>query len=348
MFMLVTKFRLGKMNPKYQSIRHGDRMKKSLIAVASGIALALTVLSASAQTQFERSVNNMGKVTYSGVDVPISRVSQMLLPDGWLMSYMVDDMRSLVVSWSDHVNGKRINWHDALKQVGIKEHLVFLIDGAERQVYVTYPAYGRDPGVEIINSTSVVFQEDLVTQEIIKRAKASEMNFKRRQIQEDLGRFHAQKSELANQLDKLNDERLRVENQLARLSQVSSEAVSVVESAKRDAEIVAQAKQIEFKQEEVIVPSGSANFVFFVRSGLVLADNAKRFAKDLGYEVLSIDKKVPVNCDWPQDIEYSISGNDPRKSFAEYVAPYGFKTNFTGGLVELIYIGTKENFRGCA
>jgi hypothetical protein len=322
---------------------------KKLLAAAlcSLLAVSATGLHASS-AGFDRSVNNLGKVIKAQRDVPITRLSHMLLPDGWLLSYMTDDMRSLVVSWDDVVHGSRVSWHDALRQVGRKEHLVFLVDGAEKQVYVTYPGYGRNPGVEIINSSSVVFQEDTVTQEIIKRAKANEMNYKRRQIQEDLGRFHTQKSELASQLAKLNEERQRVEQQLARLSQSTSQAVSVVESAQRDAEIVQQAKQIQAVQEEVVVPANSADFVFYVRTGLVLADNAKRFAKDIGYEVMVIDKKVPVNCDWPQEIEYSISAKDSRRAFAEYVAPYGFKTNFTGSMVELIYIGASDSFRGCA
>jgi hypothetical protein len=322
---------------------------KTLIAAALGafFAVSATGLHASS-VAYERSVNNMGKVIKSQRDVPITRVSHMLLPDSWLLSYMSDDMRNLVVSWSDVINGSRVSWHDALRQVGRKEHLVFLVDGAEKHVYVTYPGYGRDPGVEIINSTSVVFQDDLVTQEIIKRSKANEMNFKRRQIQEDLGRFHAQKNELSGQLSQLKEESQRVESQLARLSQTTTQAVSVVESAQRDIAIVEQAKEIQTKQLEVVVSPGSADFVFFVRSGLVLADNAKRFAKDIGYEVMVVDKKVPVNCDWPQEVEYSISASDSRKAFAEYVAPYGFKTNFTGSMVELIFIGASSSFKGCA
>lgn len=324
--------------------------KKSIVSVLLSSCLAVTTATAFSQVMpsYERSVNNLGKVTRSQSDVPISRIAQMLLPNGWLMSYMSDDMRNLVVSWSHLHANKSVNWHDALRQIGQNEHLVFLVDGADRHVYVTYPGYGRNPGVEIINSSSIVFKEDLVTQEIINRAKANEMNFKRRQIQEELGRYHSEKSQLAAQLDQLNQERERVERQLERLSVTTSEAINVVETAKREQVILEQAEVIQAKQTEIAQIASSAEFVFFVKSGLVLNDNAKRFAKDIGYEVMVIDRRVPVNCDWQQEFEYTITGRDQRQAFADYVAPYGFRPNFTSGMVELIYTGNPDKFRGCA
>lgn len=326
-----------------------SRKLKLATLLISG-CLSLSSANLFAQTQsFERSVNNLGKVTRTQSDVPITRVSQMLLPNGWLMSYMSDDMRSLVVSWRHLVNGKSVNWHDALREIGQKEHLVFLVDGADRHVYVTYPGYGRNPGVEIINSSSIVFKDDLVTQEIINRAKANEMNFKRRQIQEELGRYHSEKTQLASQLEQLNQERERVERQLERLSVTTNEAISIVEAAKREEAVLKEAEVIQERQSEKAAIAGSAEFVFFVKSGLVLNDNAKRFAKDIGYEVMVIDQRVPVNCDWQQEFEYTITGRDQKQAFADYVAPYGFKPNFTSAsMVELIYTGNPEKFRGCA
>lgn len=325
------------------------RTKKITIAalfITSCLTFSVGVI---AQEPFyERSVNNLGKVTRSQYDVDISRISQMLLPNGWLMSFMSDDMRNLVVSWDHEINGRVVNWHDALRQIGQKEHLVFLVDGAERHVYVTYPGYGRDPGVEIINSTSVVFKDDLVSQEIINRAKANEMNWKRRQIQEELGRYHTEKNQLASQLDQLNEQKEQVERQLERLNVTTSEAINVVEASKREQAVLDEAQVIQQKQSEVAKVAGSAEFVFFVKSGLVLNDNAKRFAKDIGYEILVIDRRIPVNCDWQQDVEYTITGRDQKQAFADYVAPYGFKPNFTNSMVELVYVGNPDKFKGCA
>lgn len=346
-------------------------MKKLLSAF---LALALTV-PVSAEMFYERSVNNLGRVTISQTNVPIGRMADMLFPKEWFVSYMSDEMRNLVVSWDKQVNGKQQNWHDALRQIGINEQLVFLLDGAERQVYVTYPGYGRNPGVEIINSTSIVFQEDRVTQEIINRSKANEMNYRRRQIEEERGRAYAQESQLKAQLDKLAEEQLRVERQLEKLSLATTKVVQVTESARREREkieaatltaantqkpslgTVADASATDMAatvaatntKAAASTPSvRKADFVFYVRQGLVINDNARRFARELGYDVLVVDKKVPANCDWEQEIEFTITDKDPRASFTKYVAKYGFRPNFAGGIAELVYTGSTEQFAGCA
>ena len=303
---------------------------------------------ASAEQKYERSVNRTGMVTKSYENVPITRVGHMLLPDRWQMSFIDDDQRNYVVSWSSMLNGKSQYWHDALGQVGRDLQLVFLVDGGRKHVYATYPGYGREPGAQIINSTSVVFQEDKVTQEIIRRAEVNEMNYQRRMMQEKIGEMNGQRSELAEQLTRLNEQRATVEDRIKRLSKSTAEAISGVEMTQKDSQVLEQAAEIEKKQQELMIGADKADFIFFVKNGLVLTDNAKRFAKDLGYDLLVIDKKVPPNCDWYQEAEYTISSADGRQAFAEYVAPYGFKTNFTGSMVELTYFGMADNFRGCA
>ena len=304
-----------------------------LVVLSTLIVSSYTM--ASPYPSYERVTNRLGEVHSSISGLPIEELEKVLFPKKWSMRFTDDELRNHLVDF--HSDQK---WHEVLEQVGKTNHIVFLVDGAEKIVIAHLPGTGREPGVKIINSHSTVFREDPHTQDIFKRAQVNEVNWRRRSLQEEIRLNEERKRQIDESLIDMENERQRLERQSVELADKTADAIRTAESdnAGNSYSVTTQKPNLS-----------SPKFVFYVKKGLVFGDNVYRMAEELGYESVTVDSTVPGTCDWEQAYEYTISQTDRLQAFTDYIAPYGFNVAFNKNTkdVYLKFVGDVSQFMGC-
>lgn len=307
--------------------------QKYIPLMACALMLFCSSASATPYAEYERVTNRLGEVKESVANLPIEEIENVLLPSGYTIRFTNDELRNHLVKFRD---GQK--WHEALGEVGRDNHIVFLVDGADKVVIAHMPGTGREPGVSIINSRSSVFLEDPHTQDILKRAQVNEVNWRRKKLQEEIRFNQERKRQLDETLKDMERERETLEQKSLELASRTTEAIKTAES-----------KGNNYSVSKVVEPKSNPMFVFYVKTGLVLGDNVMRMAEAIGYKTVTVDEIVPKTCDWPQEYEYTISGSDPLQEFTDYVSPIGFDVSFNQATkdIYLKFVGDVSQFMGC-
>jgi hypothetical protein len=306
-----------------------------LLASSFLCILTFTVFAKDIANSSSRVTNRLGEVTSNIKDLPIERLTDVLTPKGWDVMYTSDELRNHLVHFD-----KGQKWHEALEQVGLENHIVFLVDGAHKKVIAHLPGIGRLPGVEIINSRSVVFNEDPRTQDILKRSEINEVNWRRKQLQEEIMLNQERKVQLAKTLDDLEIQKQDIERQSM---QLEAKTANAIKTAQNDG------KAHSYVVSKVNANNAKPRFVFYVNEGLVFGNNVYRLAKQIGFDTVTVDAIVPQSCDWPQTYDYTISDVDPLQGFTDYITPYGFDVSFhkVSKEVYLKFVGDASQFMEC-